>query len=478
LARFFAEENHMSRTTPHSSRQKDRHTEGLKRALQYPLFEALRNRRSRRFSRGAKLPGGGLAYESALQPQPLGELEEALLVFAAAGITGLVVADLPFQEGTLREGGGGNVMASLVGRTGASADAVHSSSLFVINDNATYLVKRPQDFTLKEIHELVELAGSHRFEDLYSRMKVKIRDGRAAIPREVPSMFPFNKWSTNLAGSTYFLPVCELSGMYINVVLSAFDEQMALFVLDERNWFRPAGIKHFGKSRGGRLNDNPDGGRVVTVAALETTIADFMLAEQSFIAHNLSLMEQAIGLGGWTHFATATETAWYEALGFTLRQQKLSEFTNPGLIFKSLLRLTGQDRVFSHAVGFSHDGLDLIRPFCPPYYKSMKEAVHAFLELKRASVRRIDLGDEKQFWRDPDAVTATIPDFSEQCIDATVSYCSYIYETYGRFPAHFGPIRTTLAHQAHHLDLDFYDKFYDGGAYTDSQKHHEKHWGE
>jgi hypothetical protein len=40
----------------------------------------------------------------------------------------------------------------------------------------------------------------------------------------------------------------------------------------------------------------------------------------------------------------------------------------------------------------------------------------------------------------------------------------------------FGPLRTTLAHQAHHLDLDFYDKFYRPGAYTETQKNHHHRW--
>lgn len=452
---------------------------GLSNALRYPLFDALMNRRSRRFSLGANLPGGALAYESKQAPVPLTKTEEALLVFAAAGITGFVLGDLPFREGDLHEGGGGNVMATLIGRTGASADAVHSSTLFVINDDGTFILKRPQDFPLAKIGELADLASNRQLEPLYDEMRIRIGDGRTSIPREVPVMFPFNKWSTNLPGTTYFLPVCEMTGMYINVLLSAFDEQMALFPLDERNWFRPAGIKKFGKSRGGRLHDDPEQNRVVSVSALESTIADFMLAEQAFMVHNLSLMEQAMGLGGWTHFATATETAWYEALGFKLRQQKLSEFTNPGFVLRLLLRLTSQDRVFSHAVGLTLNGVDLVRPFCPPYFKSMEEAVLAFLEFKRANVMRADLSSDKpRIWRDPDTVQRSIPDFSDECIAATIAYCSYIYETYGRFPAYFGPIRTTLAHQAHHLDLDFYDKFYGLTAYTETQRNHRHDWEE
>jgi hypothetical protein len=446
-------------------------------ALRYPLMDALANRRSRRFSLGASLPGGALAYASKAEPKPLDLAEEALLAFAAAGVNGMALGDLPYREGELHEGGGGNVIAALTGRTGASADAVHSTALFVINDEATYLLRRPQDFTLSEVAELARLAADRDYTTAYERMRVKIRDGRTAIEKRVPLTFPFNKWSTNLAGSTYFLPVCELTGMYINVLFSCFDEQMALYILDERNRFKPAGLKRFGKSQGGRLNDDLDGDRIVSVLALETVIVEFMLAEQAFMVHNLSLMEQAMGLGGWTHFATATETAWFEALGFRLGTQRLSQMMNAGPLVRTLLRLTNRDRAFPHALGLTVDGADLIKPFCPPYYPTMRAAVMAFLELKRDGVHRAQVGpDVPGAWKDPRQVQASIPDFSEPCIEAVIAYCEYIHERYGRFPANFGPMRTTLAHQAHHLDLEFYDRFYNPGAYTATQRDHDCTW--
>src|SRR5205823_354997 len=96
--------------------------DALRRLLNYPLVQAMANRRSRRFSVGAKMPGGGLAYESAQKPHPLSKEEEAMLAFAATGITGLCLGDVPFAPGSVPESGGGNVMAALSGRVGASAD--------------------------------------------------------------------------------------------------------------------------------------------------------------------------------------------------------------------------------------------------------------------------------------------------------------------------------------------------------------------
>jgi hypothetical protein len=36
----------------------------------YPLLDALRDRRSRRFGRGMKIPSGPLAFESVIRPGP------------------------------------------------------------------------------------------------------------------------------------------------------------------------------------------------------------------------------------------------------------------------------------------------------------------------------------------------------------------------------------------------------------------------
>jgi hypothetical protein len=67
----------------------------LDRAWSYPLFEALYGRRSRRFGLGFEMQEGPFRYKSAHAPAPLTELEEALLVGAGAGFTGLAFWDLP-----------------------------------------------------------------------------------------------------------------------------------------------------------------------------------------------------------------------------------------------------------------------------------------------------------------------------------------------------------------------------------------------
>jgi hypothetical protein len=472
----------------------------LEHLWNYPFMEAILNRRSRRFSLGAEMNGGGLAFKSQATPVPLSPLEEAILITAGIGITGFVLGELPYTTGDKHEAGGGNVMASLTGRAIASADAVHGTALFVINDEGTYLLRRPQDFPQLDIGDLDDLAHHQQLEELYKRMRIKLSDERTTIPREVPHMFPFNKWSTNLPGSTYFVPASDLTGMYINLMLSAFDEQMGLFILDERNGYAPAGIGKFGKSRGGRLHDDPKpvDHRVGTVQLVELINSEFMLAEQAFIGHNMMLAEQAMGLGGWSHFATARDASWFEAFNFRMGMQPLSRTIGNGLFgmllrrilrradgltksidafdvrFRTMvLNLFGQNIMTPYPQGLEVNGQLLLKPYCPPYYKSMEEAVLAFIDAKFA---RIKDDAELSRWKDPQTIGASIPKFSDECIAATIAFCEYIYNRYGRFPAYNGAFRMTLAHQAHHLDLEFYDKFYKPGAYTETQAKHMKRW--
>jgi hypothetical protein len=115
------------------------------RLAHYPLLNALIERRSRRFGEGMSLNGGPLAYHSMHASQPLSLEEEAALAFAGCGITGFALADLPYESGDTPEAGGGNIMTHFVGRTVASGDAMHNITLFVVNDEGVWMLKRPQD---------------------------------------------------------------------------------------------------------------------------------------------------------------------------------------------------------------------------------------------------------------------------------------------------------------------------------------------
>src|ERR1044071_671761 len=131
------------------------------RLASYPLLDAIIERRSRRFGKGMSLTGGPLAFQSQARPKPLSLEEEAALAFAACGITGAALAELPYQSGDTPESGGGQIMTHFIGRTVASGDAIHAVVVFVINDEGVWMLKRPQDFPRTELAGLIALAREH-----------------------------------------------------------------------------------------------------------------------------------------------------------------------------------------------------------------------------------------------------------------------------------------------------------------------------
>jgi hypothetical protein len=430
------------------------------RLERYPLLEALIRRRSRRFAVGMILNGGPLAYQSARAPEPLSFEEEAALAFAACGVTGYALAELPYETGSIPDAGGGNIMKQFVGRTAPSADALHAVTVFVINDDGAWMLRRPQDFPRAEIEDLVEMASEHQLSELYRRSRVQIADRRPDVPRELPFVPPFNKWSANVAGTTYFLPVNELTALYINILLAAFGEDFNYFAVDDQNGFRPAGVARFARSRGGPLRDDPRDGRLLTVRFLESWLFELAAVEQGAIIQNLGLMSQALGIGGFPHFA-AHSFGWPQALGFRMETVPFSRSIAAGPLRRRLIQWLRRDLSIATAVGLERNGEALIKPYCPPYYASMKDAVLALVDAKFAPGQgSFRDGGKATAWRDGARVQEAVPAYSSTAIDATVAYCEYVYSRYGRFPAACGPFRTVLAYQAHHLDPEFYARFY------------------
>ena len=436
----------------------------------YPLLAALKQRRSRRFGLGMKMPSAPMAYESRHAPFPLTEEEEACLTFAASGITGFALLDLPFS----REQGGA-IVARSRGRTFASGDAIQSVSLVVTNDDATYLIKRPQDLLPAEIQPLIDLASQNEFIEIYRRMRTKIKDGRASPP--VAPMFNVNvnRWSLYSPGTTYFLPINELTFMYINGLLEIFNEHTGAFVVDERAGFRAAGLKRFGRSSGGHLSDNPADGRVVTVQRLELMVSELVTVEQGMMLQNLGLMSQALGIGGFPNFAEH-ESSWFEALGFRMGTMSVGRYLGANLLVAGLMNFHGRNQIVRYPLALECNGEVLLQPFCPPFYATMKDAVRAIVDIKYGSQGTFRGGITQSAWRDPTAIANGIPEINERAVDATIAYCQYIYDRYHRFPAYMPPFRTVLGFQTCHLDTEFYDRYYRAESLAETERRHMENW--
>lgn len=425
------------------------------------FLDVLLNRRSRRFGKGMSMAEGPLAFKSRFAPQPLSEVEEAALAFAAAGITGPALADFCFAPGQ-----GGNIMNGFVGRTVASGDAIQSVALFVINDQGAWLVKRPREFAAPEIRELIRLAQERDFTAIYRRSRVPVKSQRVAPPLEPLFNLNCNRWSAGAPGTTYFLPVNDLTFLYINGLLEIFNETTGAFVLDERAGFRPAGLARFARSRGGHLNDNPHAGKVVTIQLVERLVTEFVTVEQGMMLQNLGLMSAALGLGGFPNFANH-EFGWFQALGFRMRALPASEYFGVGKIPSLAMRLLKRNPSVPFPVGLEVDGQTLLRGYCPPGFGTMQAAVEAVVAAKTAGFHQA--GKDGSWLRGAE-VERHVPAISGQAIAATVAYCEYVWSRYGRFPAYLAPFRTVVGYQACHLDVEFYDKHYRREALDEAQR--------
>ena len=69
--------------------------EEIQELYQFPLLDAILGRRSRRFGLGMEIKEGPNAFKSPNDPMPLDELEEAILVTAGTGISGMNLSDMP-----------------------------------------------------------------------------------------------------------------------------------------------------------------------------------------------------------------------------------------------------------------------------------------------------------------------------------------------------------------------------------------------
>lgn len=430
----------------------------------HPLLAALRERRSHRFGCGMKIPAGPLAYESRHKPVPLTEDEESALVFAACGITGHALADLAYSKEE-----GGNIMAGLFGRTIASGDGLQTVALIVTNDTGTHLVRRPRELPAQDIPELIDLGRRGKFTELYRRSRVKIKDGRAAPPIEPLFNINANRWAAHAPGTSYFLPVNDLTFMYINGLLEILNEDTGVFLVDERNSFRPAGVARFARSRGGHLDDNPHNFRVATIRQVEQFVTEFVTIEQGMMLQNLGLMAQALGLGGYPSFANH-EFGWLEALGFRMEKMPASRYLGAGPIVSFGMNLLRQNPMVPFPIGLERDGEVLLKPFCPPYYPSMADAVRAVVDAKFGTNGVFRGGLKGSAWADHARVSAQVPPVTETAIAATIAVCEYLWNRYGRFPVYMPPYRTVLGFQAAHLDAEFYDKFYRPEALGESQR--------
>jgi hypothetical protein len=415
--------------------------------LDFPLLEAICGRRARRFGLGMEIPSGPLAFTSRAAPAPLNELERSVLVAAGTGVTGWSFG-VPF--GPDRPDAHAHYTQRFTGRTAPTAAGFGTPVLFFTDDDGAYVTNtrdsrptnmREFDDGTDDVEQLMDVCRKHT---------TQLSHDRLDLPAAPPHMLPPNVWMANAPGSTLFMPVGDASEQVLGLLAMAIANG-SLIVDDEAK--RPAGdLAPFVRS--GLLDET----KPTPLSVLQQMAYEANCAELDFMAHNIVLTLQAMGLGGlyfsglnrWSVLGAFAEDG-IDGLGFRFVRNDRWTLPNP----------VGLDGVYE--------------ALCPPYHPDMRAAVEVFVERKFGSGGAYDPATPGP-WKDAAGVKAGVQPYSDEFVDCLAEVAQYIYDTNGRFPATFTTIVLNGYVQAVHLDTDFYDAHYAPGAYLPTHGDHWQKW--
>jgi hypothetical protein len=470
---------------------------GIAALFQYPLMSALFDRRTRRIARGTSVLANGLSHTSTNAPAPLSALEEAVLI-VSTGLTGSVTHDGPLQIPT-----GGNELGTpfvnALGRAASSPDNSQATSFFMINDEGIFLLKQLEgEEALNMLGGLPPDKADWADSDWLaaaSAVKVKLYDQRLEFPRQFPYYLGWNKQISNRPGTTIFLPVVDCTRGYMNIILNLLTEpdgQRPLF-MDDWQTFKPADVVEAVEWAGVELGFAGSNSKVPyeipgglsraqdkfvnANIALPLGLASTMRVnyEAFFLLQNLMLVGQGMGLGGWVHASVAPPyvlerdpSRQFFGLGFRMQPGKSWPDTGWPPVPASQPNPVGIDGV--------------LQGLCPPYVSSMDDAVDQLLAEKYGPSGMY--GDVNVFKR-PYLSEALAQDYlknashySDQAVAYAKQICGYIFDTYGRFPAHCDAFHVPgIWLQFSHLELEYYEKYYNADQFARQSEHGEM-WGE
>lgn len=462
---------------------------GLENLFTYPLMSALAERRTRRVARGVSIAAGEVSYQSQNAPQALSALEEAILVVNIAGLTGFTMHD-----GCLDKPGGkkefGTPFINVLGGTASSADNCHSTSFFMINDEGIWLLKQPRGNAALEL--LRSLPPQRRdwsendWIGMAKLLKVPVSNRRLEFPREYPYYLGWNAQTSNVPGTTVFFPVVDCTRQYINalLILAGESEGHRPMFIDDWQSFRPKTFEDWVAWLGMKVGlvekipYHPIGGvkRIKSGWVNKDNVAPLGWAHTMrtdygafFQFQNIMLLAQAMGLGGWIHgsvFAPyifeRNEAKGWHGLGFRLEKPQ-----------KEWGRWPPVPTTQPNPVGI--DGV--LEGLCPPYVTSMSEAVDILVEEKYGP-NGPAYGNEKLFggaYKNQNSANAYLrhaTHSSPGAIEYTKEICNYIWDTYGRFPAHVEAFYTPgMFLQVSNLELEYYEKFFRPEQFERQSKH-------
>jgi len=428
------------------SRMEKEFPPGFERMRSFGLVEALLGRRSRRFFMGAEIPDGVLAYKSRKNPVPLSDLEKYLLVSVCAGNTSwnhLIFRAARYAPHLSNYGG------SAGGRVFPSAAGFHTSQTFFTDDEGLYFLDMRDAPAFAERDEDGGLSLDAFVENVRKRTR-KLHDGRLRLPPEVPITEAHNTWVFNKPSTLLVIPVGDLSQ---HVLLNlCYMLQNGLVLHDDINRRSIPGLEQF--------NDIVDVNNVWPITFVEQWSLSELTVELATSCYAGVLMLQAMGLGGWMFngvdpFAAlgASGNPEVQGLGFRYDMDKRWPYPNP----------TGREGV--------------MEGYCPPHYPDMRGAVEALCQRK--------FGPGGPFhpetpgpWKESGKVRSAAQVHDERFRECVALQAQYVYDHFGKFPGTVPSMFLIMYLQAHHLDLEFYDRFFKPGAYLATHENHMKEWHE
>lgn len=390
-----------------------------------------------------EIPSGPLAYKSRHEPVPLSEEEQYLLIAAGTGVTGWNFG-VPYGPGRPDEHG--QFTVRYTGRTAPTAAGIGTPVLFFTDDNGAYLtntrdVTPPAESTGDQLQQMIDLCREHT---------TKLSDSRLDLPSAPGHLLDPNFWMSNAPGSTMFMPMADASEELLGILGIFIAHGYVIMDSEEK---RPAGdMDRFIKS--GLLNEQ----KAFPLAVLQQSAYEANCAELAFMAQNMVLTMQAIGLGG----------LYYN--GFN-RWSALGAFAGDGIEGLGFSFVKDERWPVPNPVGLE----GVYEALCPPFYPDMRSAVETFVARKFGPDGAYS-PDDSGPWKDNAAIKGSVTPNDDEFVDCLAEIAQYVYDKHGKFPGTFNTIVFPGIVQSQHIDTEFYDTHYQPGAYLPTHAGHMEQW--
>jgi hypothetical protein len=426
----------------------DTERSALQDLAEFPLYSALLGRRSRRFPVGGEIPAGVLAYKSKQPARPLTDLQRALVLATVTGQTGWHYA-ISHHPGYAPQFP--NYSGSAIGRTFPSAAGFHTTQFFFTDESGTYYLPTRDAVLDTQLNTDTFNSGDDGQDALNSLLAriVRISDERIYLPREQPYFEGHNTWIGNAPGSLLVIPVADLAQQ--TLLNMAFFAQNGYALYDDIHDRAIPGLERF-KHRLENFDD-PQPLSFVDQYSLAEASAELM---SSTYAGHLAL--GAIGLGGWSFDGVdrlsilgASGNPDVPGLGFRYDEDDRWPMPNA----------TGREGIFES--------------FTRQHFGSMRGVVEALAERKFGPGGPFDPSTPGP-WKDSAKVRGAAAPFDEEFIDLLTLQAEYIDDTFGKFPGTVPSVWIMNYLQAQHLDTEFYDTFFEPGAYLPTHAEEQQRW--